>query len=383
MFLEALLGLFSLKYTTKLKKNMQQIPNLTSLRFILALLVVIFHTPEFFANRNLPYFKDYSLFLRGNESVWIFFSLSGFLIIRQLFNEKIKTNSINLKRFFLNRIYRIFPLYYLVLIFGFIHYQIILPKLGFQFENSYNILEGILLSVTFFSNIFLTYSPGGIIEILWSIGIEEQFYIVIAPLFYFIPKSKLKTTLILLTVVYLLLFISNMIPLLTEYKMYFFFFTFSGLCSVYFEKTHFNKLFSYSIYFLTIIYFLSNFFKNNLSENQYYVFSMILFGLFLSVLSKKPIFILENRALKYLGTISYSIYMLHAIAIQIVGLVYIKLQIENKIPEYLYIFSYTFLIILLTIIMAHISYKYYESYFLKFKKKLQHTSNRQAISDRQ
>ncbi|MEN9326840.1 MAG: hypothetical protein RI943_1261, partial [Bacteroidota bacterium] len=176
---------------------MQQIPNLTSLRFILALLVVIFHTPEFFANRNLPYFKDYSLFLRGNESVWIFFSLSGFLIIRQLFNEKINSNSINLKRFFLNRIYRIFPLYYLVLIFGFIHYQIILPKLGFQFENSYNILEGILLSVTFFSNIFLTYSPGGIIEILWSIGIEEQFYIFIAPLFYFIPKSKLKTTLIL------------------------------------------------------------------------------------------------------------------------------------------------------------------------------------------
>jgi len=361
---------------------MQQIPNLTSLRFILALLVVIFHTPEFFANRNLPYFKDYSLFLRGNESVWIFFSLSGFLIIRQLFNEKINSNSINLKRFFLNRIYRIFPLYYLVLIFGFIHYQIILPKLGFQFENSYNILEGILLSVTFFSNIFLTYSPGGIIEILWSIGIEEQFYIFIAPLFYFLPKSKLKTALILLTVVYLLLFISNMFPLLTEYKMYFFFFTFSGLCSIYFEKTHFNKLFSNLIYLITLIYLLSNLFKNNLNENQYYIFSMILFGFFLSVLSKKPIFILENQTLKYLGTISYGIYMLHAIAMQIVGLLYIKLKIENKIPEYLYIFSYSFLIILLTITMAHLSYKYYESYFLKFKKSLQHTTNRQSITNR-
>jgi peptidoglycan/LPS O-acetylase OafA/YrhL len=240
--------------------------------------------------------------------------------------------------------------------------------LGFQFENSYNILEGILLSVTFFSNIFLTYSPGGIIEILWSIGIEEQFYIVIAPLFYFLPKSKLKTTLILLTVVYLLLFISNIVPLLTEYKMYFFFFTFSGFCSVYFEKTYFNKLFSNLIYLITVIYFLSNLFKNNLSENQYYVFSMILFGLFITVLSKKPIFILENRTLKYLGTISYGIYMFHAIAMQIVGLVYIKLQIENKIPEHLYIFSYTFSIIFLTLIMAHISYKFYESYFLKFKK---------------
>lgn len=351
---------------------MRQIPNLTSLRFILAILVVLFHIPEFFANRNLPYYNDYSLFLRGNESVWMFFSLSGFLIIRQLFSEKVKTNSINLKRFFLNRIYRIFPLYYLVLIYGFIHYQIILPNLGFQFENSYNILEGIWLSVTFFSNIFLTYSPGGILEILWSIGIEEQFYIVIAPLFYFLPKSKLKTTLILLTVVYLLLFISNMFPLLTEYKMYFFFFTFSGLCSVYFEKTIFNKLFSNLIYLITLIYLLSNLFKNNLNENQYYIFSMILFGLFLTVLSKKPIYILENRTLKYLGTISYGIYMFHAIAMQIIGFVYIKLQIENKIPKNLYIFSYTFLIIFLTIIMAHLSYKYYESYFLKFKNPTSH-----------
>jgi peptidoglycan/LPS O-acetylase OafA/YrhL len=350
---------------------MYQIPNLTSLRFILALLVVLFHTPEFFANRSLPYYNN-TLFLKGNESVWMFFSLSGFLIVRKLFGEKIKTNSINLKRFFLNRIYRIFPLYYLVLIYGFIHYQIILPKLGFQFENSYNILEGILLSVTFFSNIFLTYSPGGIIEILWSIGIEEQFYLAIAPLFYFLPKSKLKTTLILLTVVFLLLFISNTFPLLKAYKMYFFFFTFSGLCSVYFEKTNFNNLFSNLIYLTTLMYLFSNLFKINLNENEYYIFSMILFGLFLTVLSKKPIFILENQTLKYLGTISYGIYMFHAIAMQIVGLVYIKLQIENKTPSYLYILSYTFLIIFLTIIMAHLSYKYYESYFLKFKKPTTH-----------
>ncbi len=99
---------------------------------------------------------------------------------------------------------------------------------------------------------------------------------------------------------------------------------------------------------------------------------MILFGLFFTVLSKKPIYILENRTLKYLGTISYGIYMFHAIAMQIIGFVYIKLQIENKIPKNLYIFSYTFLIIFLTIIMAHLSYKYYESYFLKFKNPTTH-----------
>lgn len=236
---------------------MHQIPNLTSLRFILAILVVLFHTPEFFANRNLPFYNNYSLFLKGNESVWMFFSLSGFLIIKQLHDEKISTNTINLKRFFKNRILRIFPLYYLVLIYGFIHYQIILPKLGFQFENTYNIWEGILLSSTFFSNIFLTYSPGGILEILWSIGIEEQFYIVIAPLFFLLPKSKIKTTLISITITYLLLFTSSVFPFLKEYKMYFFYFTFSGLCSIYLEKINFHKLFSYMIYLIILIYTLT------------------------------------------------------------------------------------------------------------------------------
>ena len=347
---------------------MHQIPNLTSLRFILAILVVLFHTPEFFANRNLPFYNNYSLFLKGNESVWMFFSLSGFLIIKQLHDEKISTNTINLKRFFKNRILRIFPLYYLVLIYGFIHYQIILPKLGFQFENTYNIWEGILLSSTFFSNIFLTYSPGGILEILWSIGIEEQFYIVIAPLFFLLPKSKIKTTLISITITYLLLFTSSVFPFLKEYKMYFFYFTFSGLCSIYLEKINFHKLFSYMIYLIILIYTLSNFFKDNLNENQYLIFSMLLFGLFLSVLSKKPITLLKNKTFKYLGTISYGIYMFHAIAMQIVGLIYIKLNFQNQISNTLYIISYTFLIILLSVIMAHFSYKYYESYFLKFKK---------------
>lgn len=347
---------------------MQRIPNLTSLRFILAILVVLFHIPEFFEKRGLPYFNNFPLFLKGEECVWMFFSLSGFLIIKQLYIEKTTTNSIDLKRFFLNRIYRIFPLYYLVLTYGFIHYQIILPKLGFQFENSYNLLEGIILSVTFFSNIFLTFSPGGILEILWSIGIEEQFYIIIAPLFFLVPLSKLKKTLIALTIIYLLLFSSNILPFLKEYKMYFFYFTFGGICSIYFDKINFNKLISNLIYVVILIYLLTNFFKYNFNENQYHLFSMVLFSLFLSALSKKPISYLENKSLNYLGTISYGIYMFHAISMQIIGFVFLKLQIVNKIPDNLYIISYSVLIVILTICISHFSYKYYETYFLKFKK---------------
>jgi peptidoglycan/LPS O-acetylase OafA/YrhL len=78
---------------------MQQLPNLTSLRFILAVLVILFHIPGFFLKRGITSSFDFPIFLNGNESVWLFFSLSGFLIIKQLNDEKKSTNTINLIRF--------------------------------------------------------------------------------------------------------------------------------------------------------------------------------------------------------------------------------------------------------------------------------------------
>ena len=92
---------------------MKRIPNLTSLRFLLALLVVIFHIPLFFSNRELPFYNDLPIFNKGTEAVYMFFSLSGFLIIKQLFEEKKLTGTINLKSFYMRRVLRIFPLYYL------------------------------------------------------------------------------------------------------------------------------------------------------------------------------------------------------------------------------------------------------------------------------
>jgi peptidoglycan/LPS O-acetylase OafA/YrhL len=153
-------------------KKQIRIPNLTSTRFFLALLVVLFHCTEFFKKRGFPYYEGLPIFHKGTEAVYVFFSLSGFLIIRQLYIEKEQTNLINLKAFYVRRILRIFPLYYLILTFGFLYYHFILPTFGFNFENNYNFIYGLLLGITFFSNIFSTYSPGGILEILWSIGIE-------------------------------------------------------------------------------------------------------------------------------------------------------------------------------------------------------------------
>lgn len=350
----------------------KNLPNITSLRFFLALLVVIFHISQFSANRGFPSFDGLPVFRKGTEAVYMFFSLSGFLIIRNLFEEKLKTGTVSLKAFYKRRILRIFPLYYAVLIFGLLYYNIILPKLGFEVdERQYSVWQGIVLGGTFFSNILAAYRPGGILEILWSIGIEEQFYLFVAPLFLLIPVKKLFYFLLFFTVVYFLVYNAKSVEILRDYKMLFYYFSFSGLVAILYVKyADFKIYFPFKILILGtfVIYFITDFFTDNLSDSAYQLISMLLFSASIFCLIQTPYRILENKNLKYLGKISYGIYMTHAIVMQITGLVFLKIVAQHKfINSAIFILSFNLATIILTIIVAHLSYKYFESYFLKYK----------------
>ena len=349
---------------------MKILPNLTSLRFVLAFLVVVFHIHQFCQNRGFPFFNDLAVLNKGDEAVWMFFSLSGFLIIRQLFVEKSNTNTINLKHFFARRALRIFPLYYLVVTFGLFYYRIVLPYLGFEYLSNYNLIQGVFLSYTFFPNIFALYSPGGIIEVLWSIGIEEQFYLLIAPLIFILPYKRIVPFLLFFTITYFLLYFSESVTFLKKYMMLFFYFSFSGVCSLLFLK---NNIKLHKVRFLFfgifIIYFTTSFFKDHFSNILYHLFSMLLFGLVIALLVEKPIKVLENKALNHLGKISYGVYMYHAIMMQVVGFIYLKSKIYLVIPSFYSVILFNFLVLITTVITAHLSYKYFETYFLKLKTK--------------
>tara|TARA_R110002073_G_scaffold325707_3_gene505035 strand:+ start:2789 stop:3877 length:1089 start_codon:yes stop_codon:yes gene_type:complete len=350
----------------------KRFPNLTPIRFILALLVVIYHIAQFSENRDFPFYNDLAIFHKGTEAVYMFFSLSGFLIIKQLYDEKNNTNSIHLKSFYLRRILRIFPLYYLVVIIGFLYYYLILPFFGFEFENNYDLLSGILLSITFFPNIFSTYSPGGILEILWSIGIEEQFYLFIAPLFLLLPLKRMVLFLGGFTAIYFIVYFSKYIDFLKTYNMLFFYFSFGGICSILLSQSiikSFIKKFRYLFLLIFIIYFTTAIFSNNLNIIYYNLFSLILFGLTISALTIKPIKILQNKTMDYLGKISYGIYMYHAIAMQLVGFIYLKVISKFGFHNTFDVLILNFTIIILTILISHFSFKYYESYFLNIKRK--------------
>ncbi len=352
--------------------KLKYLPNLTPIRFILALFVAIYHISQFSENRGFPFYNNLSVFHKGTEAVYVFFSLSGFLIIKQLFEEKKVNDTINFKAFYLKRALRIFPLYYLVLIFGFLYYHLILPSFGYQFENNYNLMTGIALSASFFPNIFSTYSPGGVLEILWSIGVEEQFYLLIVPLFLLLPLKRIKFFLGAFSIVFFLIYYSEFFDFFRRYNMLFFYFSFSGLCALISSKSsvHFilQKMRA-AILLMFVLCFSTPLFKNNLSEIQYTAFSVLLFGVTIFVLAQKPIKILENRIMKYLGKISYGIYMYHAIVMQLVGFIYMKAVSKFNFQYSVDVLFINIAIVLITIAISHLSYKYFETYFLNLKPK--------------
>lgn len=162
--------------------------DIDGLRALAVILVVFFHGfPEW-----LP---------GGFIGVDIFFVISGFLISTILL-ENLEKNSFSFTNFYARRIRRIFPALIVVLSFALIVGWFAL------FPDEYRLLGWhIFSSASFFQNLNLLSEVGYFDEAaetkpllhLWSLGIEEQFYL-IWPLLLWLGY-KLKTNLLLLTVI--------------------------------------------------------------------------------------------------------------------------------------------------------------------------------------
>ena len=154
--------------------------------------------------------------------------------------------------------------------------------------------------------------------------------------------------------------------------MLFFYFSFSGLCAIVYSHNFFQTLIKnlkYPTLLIFITYFTTDIFTNNFNSFLYNLFSFILFGFVISALALKPIKVLQNKTMNYLGKISYGIYMYHAIAMQLVGLIYLKVISKFGFQKTFDIIIINVCVISITITVSHFSFKYYESYFLNLKYK--------------
>ena len=161
-------------------------PQLDSLRFFAVLLVMIEHwIPHNF-------FPVDSLFF-GNSGVTFFFVLSGFLITKILLKNKAdaiisgSTQGSLIKNFFIRRSLRIFPIYYIVIIFF-----LLIP---YHFTDEIKDNAGFYL---LYLNNFLFYfeQDWQILGHTWTLAVEEQFYLLWPWVILFVPSKHLLKTLI-------------------------------------------------------------------------------------------------------------------------------------------------------------------------------------------
>ena len=179
--------------------------HLDTLRFFAFFSVFVLHVTFFGTYYNgEPWFvfiKD-SLVQNGDLGVNFFFTLSGFLITNLLLQEREDTGKINILKFYARRFLRIWPLYFMLVIVGFIVLPAILhlkPEANpFKPEFSYIPFAELGYFFSFLVNFDLIYNtyPSPVLGVLWSISVEEQFYIFWPLLIAIIPRRFLVYSLI-------------------------------------------------------------------------------------------------------------------------------------------------------------------------------------------
>ena len=143
-----------------MKASGAYIPAIDGLRAISILLVLFSHAG---LGHIIP----------GNLGVLIFFVISGFLITRLMIVEIESTGTLSLKAFYLRRIIRLMP--------AMLVYLAIFGTITVYFFNAEITATHILSAVLYFANyyqVYVNYPPYNPVPILWSLAVEEHYYIV-------------------------------------------------------------------------------------------------------------------------------------------------------------------------------------------------------------
>ena len=168
--------------------NETRIPSLDGCRAIAILLVVYSHVES---ARNAWSARAFDW---GTLGVFVFFVISGFIITTLLQREREKHQSVSLRQFYIRRCFKIHPPLTL-----FLAAMAVLSSLGLSDASG----RSILFSFTFLRN----YLPGPsrVLHHLWSLSVEEQFYLIWP--FLFVTMSRRAVCRLLMVVVLVVPFI--------------------------------------------------------------------------------------------------------------------------------------------------------------------------------
>lgn len=151
---------FELRYSTE--PSFDFIPPLEGLRAVSILLVIVSHL-------GLEW-------VPGIFGVTIFFFISGFLITRQLLAEQAHRGTISLSRFYTRRLLRLYPALLAMIAVGGVAYTLLGGRLIasdalsalFYLSNYHELMGGFISSIP---------TDGHPYGILWSLAVEEHYYL--------------------------------------------------------------------------------------------------------------------------------------------------------------------------------------------------------------
>ncbi len=351
-------------------------PNLDASRFFAFL--PVFFTHVFFTDnpqiKNSVAFQFIENHLRvGILGLDYFFVLSSFLITWIILEEYKLTQTFHFKNYFIRRALRIWPLYFLIV---FATYSV---SNFIAFEE----LPPIQVFLFFFANFYLIEHGDAflfLLVILWSVSVEEQFYLGWAFVLKFFKKQLILIALfmIVVSVVFRWYAIDH------QSKLYFH--TLSTLANfsigallahcAFYKNNVFNFLKGMdkaqigSIYFLFFLNVL--FYKDLYSGATMQVFERLIFSLFFAFIIFEQSFCDASlfklgkwKFTNYYGHASFGLYCYHGLVIS----VFIKLAEVNKWNFSLLQVAFFNPIVLLgiTLLITFLSFEFFEKGFLKLK----------------
>ncbi|MEQ9063833.1 MAG: acyltransferase [Vicingaceae bacterium] len=352
--------------------------NLDVLRFIAFFGVFISHIPLTAEFGFLSFLKG-----QGRLGVDFFFLISGFLITYLLLKEKNEKGRLDLVKFYLRRLLRIWPLYFV--------FMICIVALTYVFVDDFSLSRNTWLYTIFLGNFDRVWHgyetvrelPG--FGVLWSISVEEQFYLFIPLLIAFIARKKILFLSILIIHIVSILFKVYIIVEYQNQHLAYQTLNFHSVSS--FDLISFGCLLAYAgIYYptlfrrlavgishvaipLSMLLFLL--LQLLIYKSGSAVLEWILGGEMLALIFSLPlIYICFGKVntekkdklmnyLNYLGKISYGLYLFHFPAI-------VLCQYYMTNPMLISLGA-----LFITILSASLSYNYFESYFLMVKKRFE------------
>ncbi len=360
--------------------------NLDGLRFFCFLSVFLFHSfhSDDAGIKASPLYHFFKVILFGNGFLGVnfFFVLSGFLITYLLIKEKKANTNIQIVRFWIRRILRIWPLYFACVLYGFV----IFPYTKMLAGAVPNETANIWYYLGFISN--FDYIHKGLpdatgLGVLWSVSIEEQFYLVWPIILSFFAVKKFWIPLLLILTGSLVFRALNDVPILHEMH------TLSCIGDMalggmgawlILESGYFKtkievlpKWFIITIYIAFAFVFL---YRDEFLLSSYWlrIFErLIISGIMLMIIleqcfAKNSFYKMSSfKISSRLGLVTYGLYCIHFIIISIIVGITKKLGINRQVWQV--VFMEPAISLLITIPVCLLSYHYFEKPFLKLKEK--------------